>query len=230
MHQFRTTKSLFKKAIQELLREAPANYADKEAALPAYAHKNPFIDYLFWGRMRTVDELVRRLTVSKGPLHVLDFGCGTGVMAYHFAQLGHTVIGTDTVFEPLERIQRKITFPPNCSFVTAEKLSELPAASVDVLLALDVLEHVDSLDDTIVVFKRLLKPDGVLIVSGPTENVLYNIGRRLAGREFTGEYHVSNIHDIEVRLAQEGVIRDKKTLYPFAPLFAIFTTRFTSKQ
>lgn len=41
---------------------------------------------------------------------------------------------------------------------------------------------------------HLLKPDGTLLVSGPTESWWYRLGRRVVG--FSGEYHVRSIHDI----------------------------------
>ncbi|HYT32639.1 MAG TPA: methyltransferase domain-containing protein, partial [Thermoanaerobaculia bacterium] len=81
-----------------------------------------------------------------------------------------------------------------------DSLKELPAETFDTIVCLDVLEHVDSLPEVVAEFVRLLKPDGRLIVSGPTESILYRAGRRLAG--FSGHYHVRNIYEIERYLSR----------------------------
>ncbi len=67
----------------------------------------------------------------------------------------------------------------------------------------------------------MLKPDGSILISGPTENLAYRMGRKLAGRRDTGNYHLRSIYDIKRsmrNLAQVGVIA---TLYAPIPLFEI---------
>lgn len=223
---FRDTKRQFKHAIQEVLRTAPATYEEKEAALPAYAHRNPFIDMLFWGRLRAAARMFDASSSVDGPRRVLDFGCGTGIMTQYLSLCGHEVVGTDLTFEPLNKIRHQIPFSPSCSFVLTDKLDNEVAHTYDCIIALDVLEHIESLDATIETFRRLLKVGGAMIISGPTENVLYHIGRTFAGSEFSGEYHVTNIHDIEKRFAQECTFDERHTLYPLFPLFTVFRCRF----
>jgi hypothetical protein len=63
------------------------------------------------------------------------------------------------------------------------------------------------------------KHGGQLLVSGPTENFLYRIGRTIAG--FTGEQHVTNIYAIEKVLA-ERLERVAIITSPFGvPLFRL---------
>jgi hypothetical protein len=66
---------------------------------------------------------------------------------------------------------------------------------------------------------RKLAPGGVLILSGPTENGLYRLGRRIAG--FDGHYHETTIYHIEAvaeRLLRRVAVR---SVLPLAPLFRI---------
>ena len=58
----------------------------------------------------------------------------------------------------------------------------------DTIFALDVLEHIPDLEKVSVKLKELIGDFGQLIISGPTENTFYHLGRRLAG--FSGHYHV----------------------------------------
>ncbi len=90
-------------------------------------------------------------------------------------------------------------FPSNIKYIQGDIIDkELPDNSFDVIFALDVLEHIENLSDYVELFKKLLTPDGVIIISGPTENILYKIGRKFAGNRFTGDYHVTNISSIKI--------------------------------
>jgi 2-polyprenyl-3-methyl-5-hydroxy-6-metoxy-1,4-benzoquinol methylase len=94
--------------------------------------------------------------------------------------------------------------------------------SFDLINALDVLEHVDDLPRTLSELLNLLKPGGRLVVSGPTENILYQMGRKLAGPEYSGDYHERGIAEIKRELARLAHVRQIATLYWPIPLFEVF--------
>ena len=104
-------------------------------------------------------------------------------------------------------------------------LSDLTPRSFDLVNALDVLEHVDDLPHTLKELLHLLKPGGQLIISGPTENALYQIGRKFAGPEFSGDYHERGTAEIKRELARFAPVRQIATLYWPVPLFEIFAAR-----
>ena len=93
-------------------------------------------------------------------------------------------------------------------------------------MALDVLEHVEDLTGILRQFEKLLRPTGVVVISGPTESALYRLGRRIAGQRFTGDYHVSNIGKVEAECRRHGSVQPIATLYPVLPLFKVFALRF----
>ena len=70
---------------------------------------------------------------------------------------------------------------------------------------------------------RLLRPGGQLVISGPTENVLYRFGRKLAGPEYSGDYHERGVAEIRRMLASRASLKQIATLYWPVPLFEIFT-------
>jgi 2-polyprenyl-3-methyl-5-hydroxy-6-metoxy-1,4-benzoquinol methylase len=156
----------------------------------------------------------------------LDFGYGSGVMSYCFAKSGIDVVGVDVDTKPLEEAKKHILFPQNIAFVSPKQLEDSAYnESFDCIVALDVLEHIEDLTEFIVLANRVLKKNGCVVVSGPTENILYQIGRKIAGRQFTGTYHVSNIARIRERLAHNLKIEHIATLFPFVPLFELFAAR-----
>src|SRR5262249_25996002 len=106
----------------------------------------------------------------------------------------------------------------------AANLDELPAASYDLVTALDVLEHVDNLDGTIDRLQRLLRPGGSILVCGPTENALYKAGRWLSG--FSGDYHVRDIASIHDTFQRRVHTLPVGALLPVVSLFCfVFAQR-----
>ncbi len=213
----RLFKQSFRKAIQK-----KSSVLD-EAAFPAYAHRNPIIDRIFWGRLAAVERFLATRPVET----VLDFGCGSGVMSYIVSGFAGRVVATDIEPAAFNLMQAAVRFPRNIVFATASQLAEETyQRSFDAIIALDVLEHIQNLSDVLRQFEKLLKPGGVVVISGPTENALYRFGRRLAGERFTGDYHVSNIGRIEAECLRHGHVKPVATLYPVLPLFKIFSMQF----
>jgi 2-polyprenyl-3-methyl-5-hydroxy-6-metoxy-1,4-benzoquinol methylase len=125
---------------------------------------------------------------------------------------------------PLEHVKKHIPLAGNIQVLDASQvlISELSSGSFDLINALDVLEHVDDLSRTLSELLALLKPGGRLVVSGPTENILYQIGRKLAGPEFSGDYHERGTPEIKRELARRARVQQIATLYWPVPLFEIF--------
>lgn len=198
-----------------------------EAAFPAYAHRNPLIDRIFWGRLAAAEEYL----VRRSPKTVLDFGCGSGVMSYIVSGFADKVVATDIEPEIFKRMQLVVSFPPNVVFATVPDLAgEAYRQRFEAIIALDVLEHIDDLSEVLRRFDKLLRPDGVVVISGPTENALYRLGRRVAGRRFSGNYHVSDIGRVEAECRRHGSVQPIATLYPVLPLFKVFSLHFASRQ
>ena len=220
---FNSYKSRYRNAIRQVLAQAEPGRLD-EAAFPAYSHRNPVINWLFWQRLRKVMEHIQRPTLYE---RVLDFGCGSGVMLPYLSQISSQVTAMDVDLLPLERAQKHIPLAANVEVKDAAKnsITDLPANSFDLIIALDVLEHVKDLPRTLNELLALLKQGGQLIVSGPTENILYRIGRKVAGPEYSGAYHERGIAEIKNKLSRLAQIEHIATLYWPVPLFEIFTAK-----
>ena len=217
---FQDYKTRYRSAIRNVLREAERGRLD-EAGFPAYSHPNPVINWLFWQRLRTAMKYIE----THAPYEkVLDFGCGSGVMLSFLAQHSPRVTAMDIDLVPLDRVKKYIPLAGNIQVLDANhvSLSQLTPKSFDLINALDVLEHVDDLPGTLSELLGLLRPGGRLVVSGPTENILYQIGRRLAGPEYSGEYHERGIAEIKRELNRLARVEQIATLYRPIPLFEIF--------
>jgi 2-polyprenyl-3-methyl-5-hydroxy-6-metoxy-1,4-benzoquinol methylase len=219
--EFGAYKTRYRRAIQQVLAESEPGRLD-ETGFPAYSHANPLINWLFWKRIHTVMNYVERSAPYE---NVLDFGCGSGVMLPFLASVSKKVVAADIDLLPLENMKKHIPLAPTVSIQDASKgaLAQLPAASFDLIVALDVLEHVEDLSGTLSELLRLLMRGGQLVISGPTESNLYHFGRRLAGPEYSGVYHERGISEVRRMLVQRAKLKDIATLYWPVPLFEIFT-------
>jgi 2-polyprenyl-3-methyl-5-hydroxy-6-metoxy-1,4-benzoquinol methylase len=221
--EFQAYKTRYRSAIRKVLEEAERGRLD-ESGFPAYSHLNPLINWLFWQRLRTAMNYIEKHALYE---NILDFGCGSGVMLPFLAGRGKQITAIDIDLVPLQHMMKHIPLAENVRVLDANQtsLSQLTPKSFDLINALDVLEHVDDLATTLRELLNLLKPDGRLVVSGPTENIFYQIGRKLAGPEFSGEYHERGTAEIKRELARLACVRQIATLYWPAPLFEIFVAQ-----
>ena len=221
--EFHNYKTRYRSAIRKVLAEAERSRLN-EAGFPAYSHPNPLINWLFWQRLRTAMNYIEKNAPYE---KILDFGCGSGVMLPFLAQQGKQVTAIDIDLLPLERVKKHFPLAENVQVLDAKQtpLSELTSRSFDLINALDVLEHVHNLPHTLSELLALLKPGGRLVISGPTENTLYQIGRKLAGPEFSGEYHERGTAEIKRELARLARVRKIAALYGPMPLFEIFVAQ-----
>ena len=106
-----------------------------------------------------------RLAASKVTGTVMDAGCGEGYGTAILARRATCVVGLDVDGPTLSHASQ--AYP--ASRLVRGDLGRLPvaAASVDSIIALQVIEHLDDPDGFLEGCERALKPDGSLIVSTP---------------------------------------------------------------
>ena len=218
--EFQEYKTRYRSAIRSVLQESERGRLD-EAGFPAYSHPNPLINWLFWQRLRTAMNYIEKQAPYE---NVLDFGCGSGVMLSFLSKHSQHVTAIDIDLIPLERVKKYIPLAENVSVLDANviSISQLTPKSFDLINALDVLEHVHDLPRTLTELLNLLKPGGRLVVSGPTENILYQIGRKIAGPEYSGDYHERGIDEIKRELNRLARVEQVATLYWPVPSFEVF--------
>lgn len=94
---------------------------------------------------------------------LLDIGCGTGDFLKEAQQNNWNVTG----IEPNEQARQIANIKTNDSVFDTEHLQKFKSHRFDVITLWHVLEHLPKLEDHISIFKRLLKPNGTLIIAVP---------------------------------------------------------------
>ncbi|MGX7681455.1 methyltransferase domain-containing protein [Jatrophihabitans sp. DSM 45814] len=115
--------------------------------------------------LRYYTRLVQRY-VGAGPY--LDFGCGTGYLVRHLAELAATEGSVASGFE-ISQYSAEIArrHAPDSTIYT--DVADIPASSIGGVTAVHVLEHLsdDIADQAIETWRRILKPRGRALVVMP---------------------------------------------------------------
>lgn len=113
---------------------------------------------------------------------VLDMACGEGYGADILGQKAKSVTGVDISGEAVAHAVKTYA-RPNLAFLEggADNIP-LPDKSVDLVTSFETLEHVENQGKMLAEFARVLRPDGLLIISTPNR-ILYDA-------ILVNEYHV----------------------------------------
>ncbi len=128
----------------------------------------------------------RRLRARfRGPVRLLDVGCGAGLAAEALARLGHQVLGVDAAGEAVEAARAHAEgagLPLEYRVGTAEELA-VEGMRFQAVTALEVIEHVADPAAFVALLASLLEPGGVLFVS-----TINRTARSLAVAKVGAEY------------------------------------------
>ncbi len=126
-------------------------------------------DAYFQPRRPYLTKLVREHFVPDRRAQVLDLGCGSGSLVYFARQAGYSnVTGVDHSEEQVE-FARRLGVPGITQGGILEALERAQQVSIDVLVMLDVLEHL-SRTDVVRVAERvgaILRPGGRWVIHVP---------------------------------------------------------------
>lgn len=181
----------------------------EEGCIPSYTHRNLGAAWVAWQRLLTAAVMYEDWAPDGD---ILDFGSATGEIrhlvkargAYWFVERSDILaLALQETFLDAKRID-------------LDKHQERQFAAV---FALDSLEHNKNVPEILDKLIRIMRADGVLILSGPTENVIYKIGRYFAG--FHGHYHHHTIFDIEKHVSRRMVLIRRRLVPLGIPLFAL---------
>jgi SAM-dependent methyltransferase len=123
---------------------------------------------------------------------VLDIACGEGYGSALLAQSSSVVIGVDVSAEAIAHATRQYTGRTldfrvgSCAAIPVED------ASIDLVVSFETIEHHDQHAEMFREIKRVLKPDGLLIMSSPERPEFNKFISDFAG-EINNPFHVKEL-------------------------------------
>lgn len=120
---------------------------------------------------------------------VLDVACGEGYGSARLAVSAASVLGVDISEAAVAHARETYANTGNLRFeVGSATAIPLPAASVDVAISFETIEHLHQQREMLAELRRVLRPDGVLVISSPNRKVYSD------DRGYTNEYHVKELY------------------------------------
>jgi ubiquinone/menaquinone biosynthesis C-methylase UbiE len=112
---------------------------------------------------------------------ILEIGCSSGFMLHLIRQSlpEAFLIGSDIISGPLLRLATKMPDIPLLQFDLTR--CPLPDQSVDIVLMLNVLEHIREEEAALRHVHRILKPGGAVIIEVPAGSQLYDLYDQFLG-------------------------------------------------
>ena len=105
------------------------------------------------------------LNQSLNGLSILDVGCGGGILCEPLSRLGAKVTGIDSNKKAIKVAKEHAKIKNlKINYINTE-LSEVEKSSFDIVTCMEVLEHVENVDQIISFSKKILKKNGVFFGS-----------------------------------------------------------------
>lgn len=186
-----------------------------ESCIPSYCHRNIAAAYLSWWRLFVAVKMAGGANLSG---EILDFGSSIG-------ELCRLIPRNQSTYRFVEKDDRLATILIELNpDAQRERLESSSGRQFDVIFALDALEH--NVDYPLILsnLASKLSPEGKLVLSGPTENWMYRLGRWIAG--FHNHYHHTCIYDIEKEAEKHMTCVRLRNLPPVMPLFRLSVWKF----
>lgn len=120
---------------------------------------------------------------------VLDIASGEGYGSALLAQAAAGVVGVDLDPEAIRHAQEQYGSHPNLAFREGRADAiPLPDGTVDIVVSFETLEHHALHDEMLREIRRVLRPDGILIMSSPDKRVYSDEPK------YSNAYHVRELY------------------------------------
>jgi GT2 family glycosyltransferase/SAM-dependent methyltransferase/glycosyltransferase involved in cell wall biosynthesis len=120
---------------------------------------------------------------------LLDIACGEGYGAHLLAQRAELVIGVDISEPAIAHAAQRYGNQSNLKYVVGgcERIP-LGTATIDTAVSFETIEHVEGQRELLSELRRVIKPDGLLILSSPNKKVYSD------DRGCSNEFHIRELY------------------------------------
>ena len=142
--------------------------------------------YEHWHRYALARQLSQHCTV-------LDVACGEGYGAAMVAETAYKVVGVDLSADVIQHAKNNYRHHANLQFVTAScECLPFSDASFDFAISFETIEHIEKQKEFISELMRVLRPDGILILSSPNKRLYSD------AHDYHNEFHVRELYRNEL--------------------------------
>lgn len=179
----------------------------------------------FYNEQRS--EVIYKILKRAKSQRVLDVGCGLGKVTVHLSKKGLDVSGIDVSSRLISLAREKAAKNKVKVYFEVSRLEEFdPKEKFDAVLFAGVLEHIEDDVGMMREAKRLLKPDGKIVITDkPTFNCLFNKRDQRIGhlRRYTKKM-------LRAKLENAGYSNIRMKYYNFLMIFGNIYLKITRKD
>ena len=148
--------------------------------------------YEHWHRYALARQLSQHRTV-------LDVACGEGYGSAMLAENAHRVTGVDISADAVRHAGKRYGHQTNLEFITAScDCLPFPDASFDLAISFETIEHITTQQAFVAELARVLRPDGVLLLSSPNKRLYSD------AHDYHNEFHVRELYRNELEELLSG--------------------------
>jgi SAM-dependent methyltransferase len=156
------------------------------------------------------------------PGRVLEIGCSAGALLHDLRERGYTGVGVE--LSPEARAIAEEVLAGDERITIRADVPKSPEESFDLVLAFEVLEHIERDGEALAAWLRLLRPGGRLMISVPAHRRRWNITDTLVGH-----YRRYDRADLEVLLDRAGLRIDSVSTIGWPASWLIERLRILAK-
>ena len=182
----------------------------------------------YFYRYRKIEALLRltRKYHKEGDV-ILDVGCGVGVPLIVAAHFFGNVVGFDVNRNVTSILKRYIDFHKIDAGNLAGSIMRIPVRTMcaDIVWCLDVLEHLKDPELAILGVRKVLKPNGYMIISLPVENYLTRVSKKMLKLGARGHYtgSIKTLPEMFRMLRKHFYLVEMETIPDWLPLTFAFS-------
>ncbi len=139
---------------------------------------------------------------------ILDLGCGIGVVSMYYGHRSNSVVGVDVSGNAISIGKKSVEFFDLKKFVKFKVLdfpNEFLNETFDKIIFSEVLEHIRNEDKALSAIYKMLKYNGKLIISVPSENsLLHKLGFTKKFDEEVGHLRRYALEYLKSKLEKNG--------------------------
>ena len=143
-------------------------------------------------------------------LNLLDIGCGGGLLSEPMCRLGANVVGIDASVKNIKVAKfhaKKNNLKINYKVSSPEKLKT--KIKFDIILNMEIIEHVENVDFFIKQSAKLLKKNGIMFIA-TLNKTLKSYAFAIIGAEYILKWLPIGTHDWEKFLSPDELIKISK--------------------
>jgi ubiquinone/menaquinone biosynthesis C-methylase UbiE len=154
---------------------------------------------------------------------ILDVACGTGYGSFYLSQFAKAVYGVDVNNDIINENIKKYK-NSNLQFICSSA-ENLPFENdyFDVIVSFETIEHIHDYQKVMIEFKRVLKKDGLLIISTPNK-LISEINH------IRNPFHIKEFYHEEFEKLLSSYFSNKLFLYQVSCFASMMVPEDTSKE